>query len=339
LKILILKPSSLGDVVQALPVLRLLKAHNPRHQIYWWIAAELASLLQEDPDLTGFFVFQRQRWSSPWHWGELLASIRDVQSHHFDWVIDLQGLARSSLFCWLARGNLTVGLEDWREGAPGLYDAVVPRPSYHTHAVDWYLQVLHVLKVPVHWDFVWIPPCPEIQQALQARWHLGSSRWMIVNPGARWLNKRWPAEYFAKVVREVARTYSDLRFAIVGAPGDRPLGAIIAASAPARCLDLTGRTTLPELIEWIRAGQVVLSNDTGPMHIAAALGKPVISLFGPTEPNRTGPYGQNSRVLSAGLSCAPCLKPRCRQPKPMECLHAITPETVCAALRQTLPPG
>src|SRR5437667_6169396 len=90
LRILILKPSSLGDVVQALPVLRLLKRHLPRSTIHWWIDSALSSLLECDPDLDGLFLFERRRWSSPLHWNEMLASVRQMRALKFDWVIDLQ---------------------------------------------------------------------------------------------------------------------------------------------------------------------------------------------------------------------------------------------------------
>jgi len=89
-KILILKPSSLGDVVQALPVLRLIKQHLPHSEVYWWIDSKLAPLLEGDPDLAGVVRFERQRWAAPRHWGELWRSVRWVRAQRFDWVIDLQ---------------------------------------------------------------------------------------------------------------------------------------------------------------------------------------------------------------------------------------------------------
>jgi heptosyltransferase I len=338
LKTLILKPSSLGDVVQALPVLRLLKAHNRFNEIYWWISAELAPLLEGDPDLSGLVLFQRKRWAWPRYWGELLRSIREIRSRHFDWVLDLQGLARSGLFCWLAQGALSVGVEDWREGAPAFYDLVVPRPSFQTHAVEWYLRVLETLQVPVHWNFTWLPERPNAVQALRAHWKPANGRWIVIIPGARWVNKRWPASSFAEVVRNLAGLYPDLHLAILGGPEDQKLGQTIAQVDRKRCLDLTGHTSLPELVEWIRLSDLVLSNDTGPMHIAAALGKPVVSLFGPTEPRRTGPFRQWEGVMRIDLPCAPCLKPRCTYSKPMECLHTITSESVSARIRDLLPP-
>jgi lipopolysaccharide heptosyltransferase II len=336
-KILILKPSSLGDVVQALPVLRLLKLHQPRSRIYWWIDSDLAPLLEDDPDLSGLIRFERRRWASPRHWPELLQCILDLRARQFDWVIDLQSLARTGLVAWLANGGVTLGLDDAREGARGLYDYAVPRPSYLTHAVDWYKRVLPHLGVPVHDRFDWLPPRPRAADSLARRWPQASGRrWIVVQPGARWENKRWPLASFAETVRRLSQEMPEVWFAVTGGPGDQALGEAFRASAPDRTLDLTGRTSLPEMVEWIRLSELMITNDSGPMHVAAALGKPVVALFGPTEPARTGPYGQSGQVLRHAVPCAPCLKSRCAWARPLECLTTIRPEEVCARARVLL---
>ena len=337
LKILILKPSSLGDVVQALPVLRLLKLHFPQSEIHWWIDSTFRSLLEADPDLSGIVLFERRRWSSPRHWDELLASIRQMRAMKFDWVIDLQGLARSGLFAWLANGGVSIGLDDNREGARGFYDFAVPRPGFHAHAVDWYLEVLRFLGVPVRRDFTWLPARPDAAAAVKEKWRPDSARWIVLHPGARWSNKRWPAEHFAELVRLLARDYEDVKFAILGGKNEAPLGESIARAAPNRCLDLTGRTSLPEMTEWVRLGELTVTNDTGPMHVAAALGKPVVALFGPTEPRRTGPYGQINRAIQlTSLSCVPCLKDTCAYEKPFECLRGVSASVVHAEVLSRL---
>ena len=323
-------------MIQALPVLRLLKLHHPQSEIYWWIDPNLASLLENDPDLAGVFLFQRKRWASPLHWHELLASISEMRRKKFDWVIDLQGLARSGTFAWLANGALTVGVADSREGAPGFYDIAVPRPSSQTHAVDWYLNVVKSLGVPIHNDFVWLPPCVETQNAVRKKWAIGESRWIVINPGARWLNKRWPVEYFAELVKLLTKQNREFRFVILGGKEDRQLGEQIARAVPERCLDLTSQTSLPEMVEWIRLSELIVTNDTGPMHVAAALGKPVVAMFGPTNPKRTGPYGQIEQALRIPLPCSPCLKDVCTYEKPMECLRAMTPQFVEQEIRRRL---
>ncbi|MBI3881508.1 MAG: lipopolysaccharide heptosyltransferase II [Verrucomicrobia bacterium] len=328
MKILILKPSSLGDVVQALPVLRLAKRRWPAAEIFWWIDEGIADLLRGDPDLAGLFLFRRKRWGKPWHWPEMIASIREMRAHRFDLVLDLQGLLRSGGFAWLAGGARTIGVDDLREGARAFYDAAVARPGRLSHAVDWYLAVARAAGIPTDAAFEWLPERPVVEEVMAEKWSIGAHRWVILNPGARWLNKRWPAEHFAAAVCLLAREFPNVRFAILGGREDAPLAEQIAATLPERCLNLAGQTSLMEMVEWIRLAEVVVTNDTGPMHVAAALRKPLVGLFGPTEPRRTGPYGQLANCLQLSLPCVPCMKGSCAYEKPRECLRAITPAVV-----------
>jgi heptosyltransferase-1 len=338
LKILILKPSSLGDVVHALPVLRLLKLHLPKSEIFWWLESSLVPLLEDDPDLTGVFSFQRKSRSALGNWPQLFHTTLAMRSEKFDWAIDLQGLARSGFFTWLANAETSIGLDNEREGAREgarlYYDVLTPRSPPGTHAVDRYLAVLPKLGVPVHDRFQWLPERPQIAAAVRQKWRPDSARWIVLLPGARWDNKRWPVEYFAELVKKLSPLSPDLRFAILGGGADRALGKAIAEANPGRCLDLTGQTSLPEMIEWVRLGELVITNDTGPMHIAAALRKPVVALFGPTDPAGTGPYGQRKNVLQVtDLPCVPCMKSYCAYHEPLACLRALTPEMVCEFAR------
>jgi lipopolysaccharide heptosyltransferase I len=339
LKILILKPSSLGDVIQAMPVLRLLKLHWPESEIFWWIDSGLAPLLEDDRDLKSVVRFNRRRWVKPVNWPEVVYSVRWLRRRNFDLVIDLQCLFRSGMFAWLANGKFLVGLDEAREGARGFYDIAVRRDSFHTHAADWYLAVLKRLNIPTDRKFEWIPERKSVSAEVKRKWSADTARWIILQPGARWLNKRWPVEHFTELVRRIAAARPEFRFAIMGSADDRAAGAAIAQAAPEQCLDLTGKISLPEMIEWIRLGELMISNDTGPMHVAAALGKPVIGIFGPTEPRRTGPYGQLQNVIRIDLPCAPCLKSRCHYSKPMECMRAISPDMVFARAMNLLPAG
>lgn len=329
MKILILKPSSLGDVIQALPVLRLLKQHYRNSKIYWWIETRNAPLLEGDPDLAGLFHFDRARWASPWHWHEIVASLRELRGHRFDLVIDLQALARSGVIGWLANGKCFVGLHDRRELAHGYYDLGVPRPSPQTHAVDWYLAVLPALGVPVHQNFEWLPKREDIAKDVTARWSLNGPPMVALLPGARWDNKRWPASHFRELVARLSRTQREARFIILGGKSDSQLAEEIASAAPDATTDLTGCTSLPQMIEVLRQCRVVVTNDTGPMHVAAALRKPVVGLFGPTNPARTGPYGQTDRALQRrDLPCVPCMKASCSYHEPLACLRGILPAQV-----------
>jgi lipopolysaccharide heptosyltransferase II len=316
-------------------VLRLLKLHFPAGEIFWWIDSALAPLLEGDPDLAGIVRFERQRWGKPQHWPEMLRSLRWLRAQKFDLVIDLQCLARSGAFAWLANGKRLIGLDEVREGARGFYDLAVPRKSFHTHAVDWYLSVLPELGVPVHKNFIWLPERPAVAAEIKRKWFgenspfaIRHSQLILLQPGARWENKRWPVAYFSELVHLLAAKFPSTRFAILGSGDDKPLGEIISYAAPSRCLNLCGETSLLEMIEWVRLCNLMITNDTGPMHAAAALGKPLVALFGPTEPRRTGPYGRLENVLRIELPCSPCLKSYCAWKNPDECLTAISPAIV-----------
>jgi heptosyltransferase I len=342
LKILILKPSSLGDVIHALPVLRLLRSHWPKSEIYWWLDLNLVPLLEGDPDLAGIFAFQRKRWAAPRHWSEIISIVASMRRHRFDLAIDLQGLARSGLFAWLANARLTVGLdnvrEGSREGARAFYDLTPPRAEAKTHAVDRYMAVLPLLNVPVHWKFEWLPRRPAAIQSIREKWApdgLGA-RWIVLLPGGRWDNKRWPVQYFVDLAKRL-QELPVLQLVVLGSKGERPLGETIAAAVPGFCLNLAGETTLDEMIEWIRQSRLVITNDTGPMHVAAATRRPIIAIFGPTDPANTGPYGQLQNVMqTAGLPCVPCLKSTCAYWDKLACLHAISPAAVFETAREAL---
>lgn len=335
MKILILKPSSLGDVVQALPVLRLLKRRFPKGQIHWWIDRGLAPLLENDPDLTGVIPFDRRQFHTLRGWSHTWQSIRAMRANRFDWVIDLQGLARSAVVAWLAKGAFSIGVNTNRECARGFYDRTINRPSANSHAVDWYLAALRAMDVPVDLNFDWLPQQASQAEAFVKKWPQDGSRWIAIAPGARWENKRWPVEHFAETIRRLLSQDTRLSVAILGSRDDMARGAALASVDAARCLDLTGQTTLPEMIEWLRRSDVLISNDTGTMHVAAALQKPVVALFGPTDSAQTGPYGQQQQALRIDLPCAPCMKGRCSYELPLECLRGITPSRVAAeALRR-----
>jgi lipopolysaccharide heptosyltransferase I len=332
LKILILKPSSLGDVIHALPVLRLLKRHWPASEIHWWVDRNLAPLLEGDPDLAGLYLFERRGWTTAAYWLQTVESIRAMRQTNFDLALDLQGLGRSGLFAWLANAQLTVGLdnpkEGRREGARAFYD-VRPAPALpQTHAVDRYLSVLSVLGVPAHQDFDWLPERPAIAAEVRRKWRTEGSAWTVLLPGARWGNKRWPASHFRRL-RELLSAEPGGRFVILGAPNEQAIGEAIAENDPERCLNLIGKTSLWEMIEWIRLSRLVVTNDTGPMHVAAALRKPVVATFGPTDPRLTGPYGQLEHVAQRrDLPCVPCMKDTCRYRDPLACLTGISAEDV-----------
>ena len=155
-------------------------------------------------------------------------------------------------------------------------------------------------------------------------------------PGGRWDNKRWPEENFAELARKLTGI-ADSRMVVLGSKSERPLGDQIAAAVPGRCFNLAGQTSLDEMIEWIRISSLTITNDTGPMHVAAALRRPVIAVFGPTAPWNTGPYGQLDNVIQCtGLPCVPCFKSECAYREPLACMKEIRPAIVFEKARLKL---
>jgi len=311
----------------------MLKKHWPQSEIYWWIEAGLAGLLEEDLDLAGLILFHRKGWDGiPW-WRAMWTSIREAREKRFDLVLDLQGLSRSAIFGWLVNGGTFIGLDNLREGnregAQIFYDRIAPRSPPGTPAPERYAAILQPLGLSVDWNFEWFPARTKIAETVRQRVEKRAGPWIMLLPGARWETKRWPAEFFAQTVRKLSETHRDLNFAILGAASDKPIAEVICAAKPESCLDLTGGTSLTEMIEWLRFASLVISNDTGPLHVAAALRRPLIAIYGPSDPTYTGPYGQAGAVLQAThLECVPCMERTCAFHERLACLRSITPAQV-----------
>ncbi len=329
MKVLILKPSSLGDIIHAIPVLRLIKIQRPSWVVHWWISKNYAPLLEMDRDITALHYFERNAWNSFSGIARGINSVDRMRAEKYDLVIDLQGLARSALHGWAVRGRYTIGLDQCREGATLFYDVSVTRPDVYAHAVDWNLAVLREIGLRTEGSYEWLPERPWIAERLFDLGYHNKYRWVALCPGARWESKRWPIESFEKLIKNFDSP--DVRFVIIGGKSDQAIGRRLVNLG--RVLDLTGRTSLPETIEWMRVCSKVVTNDTGPMHIAAALGVRVVALFGPTDPRRTGPYNAPSAVLQNDqLDCIPCLNKDCDYLRERECMRLITPKMVIEAL-------
>ena len=329
MKVLILKPSSLGDIIHALPVLRLIKRQRPDWTVHWWIAKHFSSLLEMDPDIAALHYFDRNAWSEAQGLCRSLESIGQMRREQFDVAIDLQGLARSALHGWAARGAYRIGLQQNRECAALFYDERVERPTPETHAVDWCRAVLPRLGLQTDGEFEWMPERPWLNKRLTEQGFEAGSRWVVLCPGTRWPSKQWPVEYFEQLMGELAG--GSVRFAVVGSGAEKILGKRLAGRRD--CVDLTGKTTLPEMTEWLRASSVVVTNDSGPMHVAAAVGTPVIALFGPTNASKTGPYGARGTVLAAdSKDCAACARGLSYKAEGCDCMRSIAPTTVAEAV-------
>lgn len=329
-KILIVKPSSLGDVVHSLPFLSAMKRCYPQAEIHWVVAKGLEGLLEGHPMIDRLIIINKDLWKHLTQAGNTLKEIRELfrQLRHekYDMVVDLQGLLRSGLITWATHAPLRIGFSEAREGSRFFYTNKV-RGGRGIHAVDRYMKVAAELGCDVL-DIVFPFP-PSDSTGKEAEKLAGPGSYAVLVPGARWKTKIWPAESFGKVASMLP-----LRSVVVGGSADKVIADKVLLNSDGKARSLAGQTGLRELIAIMRTAEVVITNDSGPMHIAAALNIPVIAIFGPTSPGKTGPYGAGHVVLQSQAACVPCFKRKCKES--IRCMEEITADAVCKAVLEVL---
>ena len=305
-RILIIKPSAIGDVVHGLPILNLLRLRWPEAHIAWLVTPACAGLLQGHPQLNEVILFDRKRYAasirSPRVARELFAFFGELRSKKFDLVIDLQGLFRSGWLAWITGAPVRVGAANAREGAWLFYTRRVPAGATERHAIERYLDIAEFLglgRSPVRFVF----PTDDVDRAA-AKALLPSEPFAVLLPATNWPTKQWPIEKFASLIEPLAAM--GLKSVLAGGPD----AAAMAVSLPG-VIDIAGRTSLRELAAVLERASIVIANDTGPMHIAAALGRPLVTMYGPTSPVRTGPYGRDDTVVRLDIACSPCFSRSC----------------------------
>lgn len=302
-RIAIIKPSALGDVVQALPLLPALRRRFPASHITWVVQRELADLVTGHPDLDAVIRCDRRPTIAQ------VASLgRELSQARFDLVFDLQGLLRSALMTWATRARHRIGLETAREGSHLSVTHTIPNTPREMPAHARYWRVAEALGVGDIPRRVLVQvPLPT--HAAAQSWLAGQPRPLIaVQWGAKWETKRWPVAGFADVLARAAHTWGGTAV-IVGAKADRAASAEMARriqdKAPhAAVLDLTGRTTIKELAAVVSSVDAMFSNDSGPLHLAAELGTPSLGVFTCTSAFRSGPPGDAHEFVAADVPCA-----------------------------------
>jgi heptosyltransferase-1 len=349
-KILIVKMSAIGDVIHTLPALTALRRHYPDARIDWLVEDKAADLLLEHSALSNVLVWRRRLFTELFAAGKLLSatrlffhSLREVRRTRYDLIIDFQALLKSSLWVFLAHGGRKVGFSKGMEHAENTHlflNERIPAPPMELHALDRGLQLIEALGINGSRVIYDVPADERGAEAILDEKGIHPGRPLIaVNPVAKWPTKLWEPAKFGKVAERLLREGYQVVFT-----GGREDGALIDEiehSSNVPMIRIDGQTTLKTLAALYRFSRAVVATDTGPMHLAAAVGTPVVALFGPTAPWRTGPYGGGHVVVRAGLSCSPCFMRSCPAAdfEKRACMKRITAEEVVEAVKSVAGQG
>ena len=318
--IAIVKLSSLGDLFHSLPTVHCLKS-GLNASVTWIVQEEYGELVDRFPDVDEMLTIERNRFVS-----SVTALRRAFSGRFFDMVIDLQGLMKSAIVARALRGRKRIGPSFCREGSRLFYSEVAGSRDRHRHAVEENLDVVRHLGLPCD-ERVFNLKFPEAQPE-------GARPLVAMIPGSRWPTKRWPAERYAEAGR-MLRAKTGGSIVLLGGRDEMALGEKIATGIGEGVVNKVGNTSIVEMGSILAGVDLVVSNDCGPMHMAAALGIHVLALFGPTDPVRTGPFGAGHRVLVSDVDCRPCFGRSCRLTGP-ECMTGITAKQVVSAALEML---
>lgn len=329
-KFLIIRLGSLGDVIHAVPAAAALRRRFPQAHIDWLIDPRYAELLGLVECLDRPIAFDPR---------DLLggargrAVLRDLRAAHYDAAIDLQGLLKSAVLARLVGAAQTIGFPraHLREPLARLFYTEAPDPGAAAHVIEKNLGLLRPLDVSdrgVH--FPLRIPRTDTVAAIANRF--GPERYAVINPGAAWPNKRWPAGRFGAVAASIRREHA-LRSIVLWGPGEEAVAASVVAASEGAA-EAAPPTTIADIVGITRAARLMISGDTGPLHIAGAVGTPLVALFGPTFPERNGPWAPRDVTLSRVATCSCQYERRCRKPVP--CIDDIASDEVVLAVRRRL---
>ena len=335
-QILVVKLSSLGDILHALPVVAALQRELDA-EIDWAVQPAFAGLVESFACVTNVI-----RTPRPSDLVGYFRAIRMIRRKRYDVVLDLQGLLKSAIVSRAARAPRVIGPSFAREGSRFFYSELSSPlcRKRSRHAVDELFDFLGKFSVPIPEKAAFPLRLPE---AFPDEWGKDvaneSGPRIAIAPFSRWTTKNWPAGHFSALCRLLSARYK-ARLYLIGGAGDRTAAQAIADEAGVPVANLCGKLSLLQSAALLRVCTVLVTNDSGPMHLSVAVGTPCVALFGPTSPNRTGPYGSSHTVLQAtGLpSCCPCHSRSCGL-KSGICLHSISPEMVLSAIEKNSLPS
>jgi len=334
-RILIIKPSSLGDVITGIPVLRGLRRTFPQAHISWLVNPPLAGVLAGQAGLDEIITFDRHRFGHLWRSGivagQFASFCRHLRRERFDWVIDLQGLFRSGFLARVSGAAIRAGFADAREMAWIFYTHAIRTPQ--AHVVDRNIALARQLGIDVRDEDFALTATDDARKfvaSVVAENGLKQGAYIVIAPGTRWANKLYPNRHWREVLAALGPQTPAV---LVGSKEELSLCKQLAGPDQPEVINLAGRTSLPQLVAVIASAGAVICCDSAANLIAPAVGTPFVTLTGPTRPDRTGPYGPLGVALAADIPCIGCLKRRCEH---ATCMQLIDPQRVAAAALEAM---
>jgi lipopolysaccharide heptosyltransferase I len=322
-KYLLVRLGSLGDVIHAIPAVAALRAHDPSARIDWLVDPRYVSVVRMVRGVDHVIPLDPR--------GDklgLLFTLSGLRRTRYDAVFDVQGLIKSAVLTWLAGAKRTYGMPPahLRERAAQMFYTDTPDLGEATHVIDKGLALVgQVGAKAVEPAFPLDVPASGPAREVVAHHRAGFA---LLNPGAAWPNKQWPAERFGALAARL-RADHDLPSVVLWAPAERERAQQVVATSEGAAT-LAPETRITDLFALAQAARLMVSGDTGPLHIACAVGTPVVALFGPTSAGRNGPWSHEDRVIARTSQCECLYQRQCR--RATRCIDDIpTSEVVAAA--------
>jgi len=330
-RIALIKPSALGDIVHSLPVLTALRQRYPKAHITWIVNRAYQPLLENHPHLDALLAFERKALHKGWRQGlkSFASFVRQLRKNDFDLVVDLQGLMRTGLMCAATGARRRVGLSSAREGARWAYSDVLEVADFEAiHAVDRYWLVAEALGVGDRPKEFVVPVQLQAGNWAKSVLQECSRPWLVVGVGSRWITKRWLPRHFAMLLNQAQASFGGTAI-FIGAGDEVEVAQETAEFLKSTSRNFTGKTTLPQLAALLEQADVMVANDTGPLHLAAALGRPVVAPYTCTKIRLNGPYGAAASAVESGIWCQGSYLKHCPR---LECMTELTPDRLWPVL-------
>jgi lipopolysaccharide heptosyltransferase I len=334
----------MGDLVHSLPTVAALRDRFPDARIDWLVETRHRDVLLDNPDVSELIEVDTLGWRRRLlfrrTWREIGSSIAKIRERRYDVVLDLQGTIKSAVSAFLARSDRRIGFRaaHLKERAAALlYTESVSANGVKgesPHVIDRHLRLLRALDIDTG-ERRFPLSVPEAANIAAERelTRLGLSDFVLLNPGGSWVTKRWSPSRFGRLASAIEQEWN-LPSLVVWGPGEEGMAREVVASSDGAA-QLAPRTSLQELLPYIRRTRLFVSGDSGPLHLASASGVPAVGIFGPTDPARNGPFGKGDEVVWKRVPCSPCYKHRCPGYGNV-CLTSIEVEDVLGAVRKRL---